>query len=68
MIAVGSKMLRTAYGVLKSGNGYNPAVDNSLGGMKSRINRRSNPKYREQGLDAVLQNRYEQEVSLAALD
>lgn len=68
MIAVGSKMLRTAYGVLKSGKGYNPAVDNSLGSMKSRINRRSNPKYREQGLDAVLQNRYEQEVSLAALD
>lgn len=68
MIAIGSKMLRTAYGVLKSGHGYNPAVDNSLGSMKARINRRSNPKYREQEQDAVLQSRSEQQGSLSDRD
>lgn len=68
MICIGSKILRTSYGVLKSGKPYNPAVDNSLGRMKSRLHRRSNPKYREQGFDAVLQSKYEQELSLTALD
>ena len=68
MICIGSKILRTSYGVLKSGKPYNPSVDSSLGRIKSRVLRRSNPKYREQGQDAVLQSRYERELTLAALD
>lgn len=68
MISIASKILRVSYGVLKSGKTYNPAVDNSLGMMKSRVHIRSNPKYKEPGLNAVLQNQYEQELSLDSLD
>jgi hypothetical protein len=68
MIVIVSKMLRTAYGVLKSGKGYNPAVDNSLGRMKARLHRRSNPKYREQELNTAQVNRYEQKEVLCDRD
>ena len=72
MIAISSKMLRTAYGVLKSGKGYNPAVDNSLGRMKARLHRRSNPKYREQEQNATqlncYLNSYMQEERLTDID
>ena len=68
MIAIASKMLRTAFGVLKNGKGYNPAVDNSLGKMKARLHRRSNPKYREQELNTAQVNRYEQKEVLCDRD
>lgn len=67
MIVIGAKILRTAYGVLKTGKPYNPAIDNSLGRIKTKIHKRSNPKYKEQNINAVLQNKYEQELTLAAL-
>lgn len=62
-IKIAGKMIRTCFGVLKSGKPYDPMINGSLGGSKKKIHFKSNANYKSPNPDAQLQQAYYDEVS-----
>lgn len=55
VIKAAAKIIRNVYGVLKSGKGYDPEINDSLGSNKARTNRHPNNSKSSYNKDGINQ-------------